>query len=88
MSQVIKTAISLQESVFRKMDILAHKTHIPRSKLFEEAAVEFLKKKEEPNLLKKLNEVYADKPTKNDKKWLKFAAVHQFKLLNRKENKW
>ncbi|PIU18919.1 MAG: hypothetical protein COT16_00635 [Elusimicrobia bacterium CG08_land_8_20_14_0_20_44_26] len=88
MSQVIKTGISLQESVFRKIDTLAHQTHIPRSKLFEEAAVEFLKKKEGPNLLKKLNEVYAKEPTEDDKKWLEFATVHQRKLMNRKENKW
>lgn len=84
----IKTAISIDEAIFKKMDNLSHKIHISRSRLFEEAAAAFLQKKTGPDLLEKLNKVYSDGPAENEKEWLNSAADHHRKLLKRKENKW
>lgn len=81
MSHVIKTAISLQESVFRKMDALAHKTHIPRSKLFEKAAIDFLHKQKNPKLLQRLNAAYDDTPDPNEKRQQESMRANQRKLM-------
>ena len=56
----IKTAISIEESIFKQMDALAKKSKISRSRLFAIAAREFIQKNKNLDLLKALNEVYSD----------------------------
>ena len=56
----IKTAISIEESIFKQMDALAKKSKISRSRLFAIAAREFIQKNKNLDLLKALNDVYSD----------------------------
>ena len=56
----IKTAISIEESIFKQMDALAKKSKISRSRLFTIAAREFIQRNKNLDLLKALNDVYSD----------------------------
>ena len=56
----IKTAISIEESIFKQMDALAKKSKISRSRLFTIAAREFIQRNKNLDLLKALNDAYSD----------------------------
>ena len=58
----IKTAISIEKSIFEQMDALAKKTKISRSRLFAIAAQEFIQRNKNIDLLKSLNAAYQDLP--------------------------
>ena len=83
----IKTAISIQETLFRQVNMIALKTKISRSRLFEEAIREFIQKYQNSNqkLFQQLNRAYDDMPDNNEKKQQKFVKFHQQKLL---EGQW
>ena len=83
----IKTAISIQETLFNQVNIIAKKTKIPRSRLFEEAMREFIQKHQDKNqkLFQQLNLAYDDTPDNNEKKQQELIKFHQHKLL---EGQW
>ena len=81
----IKTAISIRETLFKEMDAIAHRTHIPRSRLFEKAVIDFLLKQETSKLFKQLNIAYGDTPTAEEKKQQKLMRAHHCKLV---EGQW
>lgn len=81
----VKTAISIRESVFKEIDALAHKTHIPRSRLFEQAVSDFLHKRKGSKLLRQLNAAYDDTADSNEQKQQQLMRVHQHKLM---EGQW
>jgi metal-responsive CopG/Arc/MetJ family transcriptional regulator len=54
----IKTAISIDENVFRKAEDLADKMKISRSQLFSLALEKYLREIENRNMLEKINSVY------------------------------
>lgn len=56
----VKTAISLDEKLFNRVNKLAKKMHVTRSRLFTLAVDDFLKKQENEYLLTQLNKAYAD----------------------------
>ena len=58
----IKTAISIEESIFKQMDALAKKSKMSRSRLFAIAALEFIQRHKNLDLLETLNDVYSDLP--------------------------
>ena len=58
----MKTAISIEKSIFEQMDALAKKTKISRSRLFAIAAQEFIQRNKNIDLLKSLNATYQDLP--------------------------
>ncbi len=55
----VKTAISIQESLFNQVNDLAEQLRIPRSQLFTLAVEEFIKRHENRSIFEALNEVYA-----------------------------
>lgn len=59
---MIKTAISLQESLFEQMDSLARTMRIPRSRLFALALEEYIHRHQNRLLLEKINQAYDDQP--------------------------
>jgi len=67
----VKTAISLDENLFKKVNEVAHELHVSRSKIFTLAVLDFLKKQENKTFLAQLNEAYEDQPTKEENKILK-----------------
>jgi len=62
----VKTAISLQESLFEQVNELAEELQMPRSHLFVLAVEEFIKRHENRKLLETLNEVYDDLPDSDE----------------------
>jgi metal-responsive CopG/Arc/MetJ family transcriptional regulator len=56
----IKTAISIQKSLFEQVNDLAEELQVPRSQLFALAVEEFIERYQSHKMLEALNEVYAD----------------------------
>ncbi len=67
----VKTAISLDENLFKKVNKMAHDLHVSRSRFFTLAVLDFIKKQENMSLLSQLNEAYGDQPTEEENKVLK-----------------
>jgi metal-responsive CopG/Arc/MetJ family transcriptional regulator len=64
----VKTAISLDEKLFDKVNKLANELHVSRSRLFTLAVQDYLKKQENQTLLAQLNDAYADHPDEEERK--------------------
>lgn len=62
----VKTAISLEESLFHQVNKLAQDMHLSRSKLFTLAVKDFIKKQEGKKLLAQLNAAYDDSPDEEE----------------------
>ena len=77
----VKTAISLDEELFNKVDKLAHKLHVSRSRVFSVAVQDYLKKQENKALLAQLNEAYSDQPSDEEKKVSKTAKAKHRKIV-------
>lgn len=58
----VKTAISIQESLFDQVNDLAQELQIPRSQLFTLAVEQFIKRHENRSMFEALNEVYDEAP--------------------------
>jgi metal-responsive CopG/Arc/MetJ family transcriptional regulator len=58
----VKTAISLQESLFEEAETLARELKITRSHLFALAVQEFIQRHQSQKLLEAINAAYADQP--------------------------
>ena len=56
----VKTAISIQESLFDQVNDLVEALQIPRSQVFTLAVEEFIKRYENRSIYEALNEVYDD----------------------------
>ncbi len=62
----VKTAISLQKSLFERVDDLAQELQVPRSHLFVLAVEEFIQRHENRRLLEALNDAYDDVPDSDE----------------------
>jgi metal-responsive CopG/Arc/MetJ family transcriptional regulator len=58
----IKTAISLDRSLFEQVEILARKMKVSRSRLFAMALADFLQHRESEQLLQEINAAYHNGP--------------------------
>jgi metal-responsive CopG/Arc/MetJ family transcriptional regulator len=65
----VKTAISIQQSLFDQVNSLAEELQMPRSRLFVLAVEEFVRRHQNYKLLEALNKAYADAPDPNEKAW-------------------
>ncbi len=61
----MKTAISIDENLFRKAEKLSSKLNVSRSQLFAQALEYLLEKSETLEIIQKLNEVYGPDDTKS-----------------------
>jgi metal-responsive CopG/Arc/MetJ family transcriptional regulator len=66
MATSVKTAISLQEDLFKEVNRLASDLHISRSKLFVIAVQEYIKKEESKKLLNQINNAFSDAPNSDE----------------------
>ena len=66
----VKTAISIEESLFREAEALAGKLGISRSQLFARAIEEFIRERENRELLERINAAYADGLDEEEKELL------------------
>lgn len=83
--QNIKTAISIQKSLFEQAEALAHKMKISRSRLFGLALEAYLHRQENQELLAQLNAAYADEPTAQEKEYRRRVRRSHRRLL---EGQW
>lgn len=81
----VKTAISLQQSLFEQVDALAQELEISRSRLFVLAVEAFIQRYQNRQLLEAINEAYADSPGPEEQ-----ALRHQMRQQHRQmvEGQW
>ena len=63
----IKTAISIDKSLFAQANALARKLKVSRSRLFVLALEDFIQEQQNRELLEKINAVFADEPGESEK---------------------
>ncbi len=81
----IKTAISLQKSLFEQLDTLARELKVSRSHLFTLALEEFIRRYENQRLFEKINSAYEDAPDLNEQLRLRQMRRQQRKIV---EGEW
>jgi len=62
----VKTAISIKESLFAKVEQLAAELNVSRSQLFATAVEQYIQQHENRAMLKALNQVYAQPPDEEE----------------------
>ena len=77
----MKTAISLEESLFREAESLAENMKISRSKLIATAVLEFISKHKNQQLLAEINAAYDYASDNQEKNNLESVRVKQRQLL-------
>lgn len=77
----IKTAISLQESLFEQIEAVAQEMQISRSRFFALAAENFIQQHENQKLLVELNAAYDDIASAEEQELLRQMRHKQFKLV-------
>ena len=65
----IKTAISLQKSLFEQVEALARDMKVSRSRLFVLALEDYLRRSQNLQLLERINQAYADGPDTTEQKY-------------------
>ena len=74
----VKTAVSIEKSLFDKAEKLAHDMNVSRSKLFSLAINDFLKKQENHHLLAQLNSVYGEDQDQEEESLIQFhQEIHK-----------
>ena len=76
----VKTAISVPKPLFQEFDRLSRRLRVPRSRLFVQAAEEFLQRHTADEITKQLNRVYAKGETEEDRA-IRHAAMYGFSKL-------
>lgn len=82
----IKTAVSIEESLFKQADELAGELQVSRSRLVSLALERLIKDYETKRLMERLNEVYADGPPEEDEQWLEMARQAYVETL--RDGQW
>ena len=67
----VKTAISLQKSLFEQVDTLAREMKVSRSRLFVLALEDFVRRHQNQQLLERLNQAYQGPPDAIEQKRLR-----------------
>jgi predicted transcriptional regulator len=77
----IKTAVSIEESLFRKAEELAAEMRVSRSRLFALALEDYVDQYRNQKITDILNEVYAGGPSEEEEMQLEAMRRYQAKLL-------
>jgi metal-responsive CopG/Arc/MetJ family transcriptional regulator len=67
----IKTAISLQKSLFEQVETLAREMKVSRSRLFVLALEDYIRRYQNQQLLERINQAYQDAPDATEQKLLR-----------------
>ena len=81
----IKTAISLQKSLFEQVDLMAREMKVSRSRLFVMALEDYIRRYQNQILLEKINQAYQDAPDTVEKNRLRGRKKQQRKVV---EGEW
>jgi metal-responsive CopG/Arc/MetJ family transcriptional regulator len=85
MATTVKTAISIQKSLFEQAESLAQELNVSRSELFGLAIETFVKNHQNQILLQEINKAYADEPDTSEKVRLSKMRKHHRKVVR---DKW
>jgi metal-responsive CopG/Arc/MetJ family transcriptional regulator len=83
--ETIKTAISIDKSLFAQANSLARKLKVSRSRLFVIALEDFIREQENRELLEKINAAYEDEPDQTEIRMRRKARKSHRKLV---EGQW
>ena len=78
----VKTANSVQESLFDQVEALASELQISRSRLFSLAIEEYLERHQSRKLLQEINAAYDDMPDQEEQEVLQRMRRKQRQLAN------
>jgi len=81
----VKTAISLQQSLFEQVDAMAKELHISRSRLFALAVEAFIQHHQNQKLLEVINDAYADLPDAKEQTLRNAMRQHHKQMV---EGQW
>jgi hypothetical protein len=81
----VKTAISLDESLFREAERWAGKLGVSRSQLYAKALEEYVRGRENEELLRRLDEAHADGLDDEDEEALRHGQALHADMLRRAE---
>ena len=79
----VKTAISLRRPLLERADAAARKMKLSRSRLVALALEEFLRRRENEELLARLNASYADGEDEDEREFRRRMLHHTRELLDR-----
>ena len=65
--QNVKTAVSIQKSLFEQAEKIARKMKVSRSRLFALALEDYIHREQNRELLAQINAAYADEPDSTEK---------------------
>ena len=85
MATTVKTAISIQKSLFEQAESLAQQLNMSRSQLFGLAIETFVKNHQNKILLDEINQAYSDEPDATEITRLSKMRKSHRKLV---ENEW
>ncbi len=77
----VKTAISIQKSLFEKVDDLAREMNVPRSRVFVMAVEEYLQRHQNRQLLAEINRAYEDEPAPKEAEYLERMRRQQGRVV-------
>lgn len=77
----VKTAISLEEKLFKTVEKTAKQMHSTRSRLVTIALEEYLQRQKNRKMLEQINTAYEEGPTEEEKKLLKRSTKLHKKLV-------
>ena len=77
----VKTAVSLDEQLLERIDRRAQELNLSRSRLMAEAAEHYLRRQESREILARLNEVYSEPDSPEDREVRRAMRRKQRKRL-------
>lgn len=83
----VKTAISLEPTVFEQTAVIARELNISRSRVIAMAVEEFIERRRNKQLLEQINAAYADFPDP-DEQILQKKIRQKQRLLIKKGDQW
>lgn len=82
----MKTAISISDDLFKRVEEVAGELHISRSQVFADAVRDYIEKHRNEKILETLNEVYSEAETEEERRHRMQSKRRHAKLL--KAEKW
>ena len=82
---LVKTAISLNEDLFKKANKLSAEMEISRSRLFQFAIESYIRQYDNKQILDRLNKIYSREPTIEEEKLQKSMKDYHKRMI---KDKW
>lgn len=81
-TEVVKTAVSMPDDLFRLAESAARRLRLSRSELYAKAIAEYLQRRQDDAITERLNAVYSRQPAELD------AGLHRAQLASLPKDDW